>query len=374
MESGSDRKVERSANDPQVGPKADETYERWVVILAGGIGSRFWPASTPRRPKQFLALASDRPLIEDTLARARALAPAANLLVVAGAQLRPLLEKHLPQLSAEACLLEPQARGTAPALAWAAQEIIARARQPERTVMISLHSDHVIRPLERFLSTLERATEGAARHDRLLTVGVTPTRPETGYGYIEAGQALGPALLEVRRFVEKPDRQTAEGYLKQGNYLWNSGIFVWRPQLLLAELETRTPELAGQLDRLRAGDVQGFFAGVPTLTIDHGLMERSSRIAVVEAEFDWDDVGAWPALLRVRDRDADGNLCVGIAHALDCEGTLVWAEDGPIVACGVSDLVLVRASGITFVAPRERTVDLKSLLQRLPPGLQEGES
>ncbi len=347
-------------------------FERWVVLLAGGIGSRFWPASTPRRPKQFLPLAGSRPLIVETVERARALADASRVLIVAGAHLRPLLEQYLPDFAGEGLLLEPQAKGTAPALAWAASEIIARAERPDRTVMLSLHSDHVIRPLDRFVATLEGAIEVAGRSDRLLTVGVPPTRPETGYGYIEVGDPLTPGAFEVRRFVEKPDRETAAGYLAQGGFLWNSGMFVWRPQVLLAELAAHTPELADELERLREADVPGFFARVPALTIDYGLMERSPNIAVVKGGFDWDDIGAWAALLRVRDRDTQGNLLVGDAHASECGETLIWAEDGPVVAFGVHDLVIVRASGITFVAPRERAVDLKQMLAGLPEQLRSG--
>jgi mannose-1-phosphate guanylyltransferase len=351
----------------------DAGFERWVVILAGGIGSRFWPASTPARPKQFLPLATERPLIVDTVDRARALAPAANVLIVAGQHLRPHLERYLPDIPTDQLLLEPQARGTAPALAWAAQEIVNRAKDPERAVMVSLHSDHVIRPLEGFVTTLERAVDGAGRLGRLLTIGIPPSRPETGYGYIELGHELSPGVLEVERFVEKPDRQTARAYIEKGSFVWNSGIFVWKPGTLLAELGENTPELSGELERLTADDVAGFFANVPTLTIDRGLMERSPNIAAVKAEFEWDDVGAWAALMRVRPRDAGGNLLVGEASAFECEGSLLWAEDGPVVALGMDDVVVVRSSGITFVAPLARVDQLKKLLEALPDELRDGE-
>lgn len=351
---------------------SENDFERWIVLLAGGIGSRFWPASTPQRPKQFLPLGSERPLIVETLERARALAPLANLLVVAGEHLQPLIRSQLADLPSEQLLLEPQAKGTAPALAWAAEEIHARAARPERAVMVSLHTDHVIRPLDRFISTLERAVQAAGVTDRLLTVGVRPTRPETGYGYIEVGDSLTPGTFQVRGFVEKPDRATAESYLARGGFLWNSGMFVWRPQILLAELGAHTPELAEHLAKLSDGDISGFFAAVSPLTIDYGLMERSPNIAVVEAEFDWDDVGAWAALMRVRARDHEGNLLIGNAHAVDCRDTLVWAEDGTVVVFGLSDVVVVRASGITFVVPRDRVEELKELLAALPPELGEG--
>jgi len=352
--------------------KVTSGFECWVVILAGGIGSRFWPASTPNRPKQLLPLATARPLVVDTVERACALASTDNILIVAGEHLRPHLAHHLPELAPEQLLCEPQARGTAPALAWAAQEIISRSGQAEQTVMVSLHSDHVIRPLDGFVSTLQKAMDGALGLDRLLTIGVPPSRPEIGFGYIKVGDAIGSSVLQVERFVEKPNRETAEAYLAQGDFLWNSGTFVWRPQVLIDELGAHTPELAGQLPRLSSGDTAGFFANVPTLTIDHGLMERSSNIAVVPAEFDWDDVGSWAALMRVRELDDQGNLLVGESHAVECQDSLLWAEDGPVVAFGLSDVVVVRSSGVTLVVPRDRAADLKTLLGELPENLREG--
>jgi len=351
---------------------AESDFERWVVLLAGGIGSRFWPASTPRRPKQFLPLVDGQPLIAQTIERAEALTPPAKVLIVAGQRLRDRLKRHLPQLPADQFLLEPQAKGTAPALAWAAHEIVRRADEPERTVMISLHSDHVIRPLDRFTDDLGRAVEAAGRLDRLLTVGIKPTRPETGYGYIQVGEPLGSDALEVKRFVEKPDEVTAKRYLDEGGFLWNSGMFVWRPQVLLAELSAHTPEVDRNMKRLWSDDVDGFFANVPSLTIDHGLMERSSNIAVVEAGFAWDDVGAWDALLRVGEPDANGNVVVGTGHVVECNDSVVWAEDGPVIAFGLSDIVLVRASGITFAMSRTRAAALKDLLAALPPELRDG--
>lgn len=347
-------------------------FDRWIVVLAGGIGSRFWPASTRKRPKQFLPLATERPLIVETIERARSLAPANQILIVAGAHLAPHIRRHLPELDPDQLMLEPQARGTAPALAWAAHEISARADRPDAAVMISLNSDHVIRPLDKFADTLAAAIDGAGRLGRLVTLGIRPTRPETGYGYIEMGDQLAENLYAVRRFVEKPDRGTAQSYLERGGFVWNSGMFIWRPDVVRSELATHTPEIADHLGLLDAGHTAEFFSTVPNLTIDYGLMERSPNIAVVEARFEWDDVGAWSALMRVRDLDAAGNLAVGDAYAVDCQGTLLWAEDGPVVGFGLSDTVIVRASGVTFVMPRARAAELKHLLAELPDELQEG--
>jgi mannose-1-phosphate guanylyltransferase len=349
-------------------------FEIWPVLLAGGIGSRFWPASTPSRPKQFLPLLSDRPLIRETFERAADLAPAGRTLVVSSADLEELFDRHLPELPRANLLLEPHGRGTAAALGWAAREIGARAADPSRAVMVSLHSDHFIRPAESFTATVRRAVEGAGRTGRLVTLGVPPSRPETGYGYIEVGRELTTGLREVRRFVEKPDRDRAESFVRRGGFLWNSGIFVWRPDVLRREIDAHTPEMAEALERLDAGDVAGFYARTPPLTIDRGLLERSSNIAVVAAEFEWDDVGAWSSLLRTRPRDPAGNVGFGHAYLLECRDSVVWAEDGPVVTFALDGIVVARASGITFVAPLERAAELKDVLGRLPERLLRGEA
>ncbi len=349
-------------------------FEPWVVLLAGGIGSRFWPASTPQRPKQFLPLASSQPLIRDTLERAHKIAPAERTMIVAGEHLRSLLAEYEPDFPTNQILIEPEPRGTAAALAWAASEIVSRSERPERAVMVAMPSDHVIRPLERFVQTIERAVSGAGSHGKLLTVGVRPSRPETGYGYIQVGEALDEKIFSVVRFVEKPDLETAQDYLTRGGFLWNSGIFIWRPEVLLDELEAHTREIADQLSHLERGDVPAFFGAVPAgLTIDYGLMERSSNMAVVEAEFEWDDVGSWGALVRVRETDADGNVSMGSATIVECNDSIIWAEDGPVVGFGLERLIVARASGITFVAPLDRADDLKKLLEQLPDSFKRGE-
>jgi mannose-1-phosphate guanylyltransferase len=221
---------------------------------------------------------------------------------------------------------------------------------------------------------LSRAAALSVRHQRLFTIGAVPTRPETGYGYIAPGQALAgdSDAHEVERFVEKPDRATAEQYIAAG-CLWNTGIFVWPAALLLAELRAHTPELAGLFPLLDQGDVKAFFERAPSLSIDEGLLERSHAVGVMRASFAWDDVGAWDAVGRTRTGDEDGNVAEGDAHFVDARNNIAWADDGSIVVFGADDLVVVRSGGITFVAPRERTPDLKKLLAELPDRLVTGE-
>lgn len=354
-------------------PQAESPPHLWAVILAGGIGSRFWPASTPSTPKQLLKLASDQPLIRDTYDRIVPLVPAERLRILTGGHLADPILAALPELGPGNLLLEPRAAGTAPVLAWAAAEI--ERRDPD-AVMISLHADHVIAPPERFRESLRRTAELALAHRRLFTLGAKPTRPETGYGYIRVGEALdgddGNAEngYVVAEFVEKPDLEVAKSYLDDGRFLWNTGLFVWRVADLLDELERHTPELAELIPILRAGGVEEFFRRVPSLSIDEGLLERSDRVGVVPAGFDWDDIGAWDAMLRTHERDPNGNVVVGEAYAVESRGTVLYSDGGPVVAFGVDDLVVVRTAGVTFVTRRERSPDLKALLANLPDRLR----
>jgi mannose-1-phosphate guanylyltransferase len=341
----------------------------WVVILAGGVGSRFWPVSTPARPKQILPLASSRPLITDTIERIRPLVPLARVRILTGAEYVSPIGRAVDGLTRRNFLVEPRARGTAPALIWAAHYL---ARRDPDAIMVSLHADHVIRPEARFRDVLTRAAGAAARHARLFTLGVRPDRPETGYGYIRVGTALDDGVHAVDAFVEKPDADTARAYVGSGHYLWNSGIFVWRARILLEEVRAVAPELAGLLPLLDADDAEEFFGVAPRISIDEAVLERSERVGVLEATFEWDDVGTWDAVGRARPTDEDGNVVEGAATFVDSGGCVVWNEcEEPVVLFGARDLVVVRVDGVTLVMPRERAADLKSLLDALPTGVRE---
>jgi mannose-1-phosphate guanylyltransferase len=339
----------------------------WVVILAGGVGSRFWPVSTPVRPKQLLPLAGDSPLIQQTVERIRPLVPDARVRILTGERLAVPILGAVPGLTNDNLLLEPQAKGTAPVLVWAAHEIV---RHDPDAVMISLHADHVIEPASVFVDQLRHVAAASAQHGRLFTIGAIPDRPETGYGYIHPGNRIEGAAgcLDVDAFVEKPEAETAKRYVAEG-YLWNTGLFVWPAALLLDEIRTHTPEVATHIHFLDEDRVADYFAAVPVVTIDEGLLERSGRIAVARANFRWDDVGAWDAVARTRETDARGNVAVGNAHLVDSDDCIAWADDGAVVVYGANDLIVVRSAGITFVAPRERAPHLKKLLSELPDSI-----
>lgn len=335
---------------------------RYAVILAGGVGSRFWPASTPDRPKQLLPLGSPRPLILDTVERARRLVGPERVRVLSGSDLVEPFLRAVPGLGREHFLLEPVARSTAPVLVRAAAEI--EARDPG-AIMISLHADHAIEPFDSFRETIDRAAAAVRRRGSLVCIGIEPTRPETGYGYILAGEERDPGVHAADRFVEKPDAETARGYASDGRHLWNTGIFVWRARDLLAAARRWTRELARAFPLLDAGDVEGFFRAAEPVSVDVGVLERADGVEVARATFSWDDVGTWAALARTRERDASGNAVVGSARVVDGADNVVWSEDGRVVLFGVRDLVVVRSGFETLVTTRDRAPELKRLLERL---------
>ena len=338
----------------------------WAVVLAGGSGTRFWPLSSPGRPKQLLPLAGARSTAEETFDRLAGFIPASRTLLVAGAAIAPLLIERL-HLDPRNVLVEPRAASTGPALVWATWE--ARRRDPGAAV-ISLHADWVVGDPAAFARTAGSALEAARKHDRLVTVGIVPSRPETGYGYIVPGPPLDRGTRMVARFAEKPEASAALDLMAEGA-LWNSGLFAWTASRLLAEVTQHTPEVARGLPRLEAGDVAGFFEAVTAISIDVGVLERSEQVAVVPGHFDWDDVGSWEALSRVRPRDKNGNITVGPVLLNEASDCIVWSDGMPVVISGLADVVVVQANGRVLVMARSQAADLKRILDALPPEVRE---
>ena len=341
----------------------------WVVVLAGGVGSRFWPLSTPRRPKQLLPLVTDQPLLVDAVSRLRPMAPASQTLILTNASLVPAIGEVLPDIPRANLVAEPKPSGTAAALAWAALRI--RERAGDAAVMISVHADWAVRDADRFRKTLRAAALASVRHESLLTVGVVPSRPDPGFGYIQPDGEVDSSVHRVARFIEKPDRARAEQMCRDG-YLWNSGIFVWRVGDFIAELRAHTPEIAPAMEA-HGDDVGAFFNAVKPISVDVGVLERSSRVMVMAGDFGWDDVGTWGALRRVRTADAAGNAMSGRAHAVDARGNVVHAEGSEVVLYGVSDLVVVARDGLVLVTTVDRSSDLKTLVEALPETVRERE-
>jgi mannose-1-phosphate guanylyltransferase len=342
---------------------------RWAVVLAGGSGTRFWPLSTPQNPKQLLPLTGSTSTAEESIDRLAGLVPKERILVVTGAGLADRLRERL-KLPASNILVEPRAASTAPALIWATAE--AQRRDPDAEVL-SLHADWAIGDGAAFRRTADMALTTARRYERLVTVGVVPSRPETGYGYIVPGPPLGDSARMVARFSEKPDAATALDLMAAGA-LWNSGLFAWTAERLLLEAEAHTPEIAPHLPALRSGDVERFFREVTPISIDVGLLERSGSVAVVSGDFAWDDIGTWQALTRVRPKDPSGNVVVGSAFTHESEDCIIWSDRDTVVLSGVRDLIVVQANGRILVMPADRAASMKQLLDALPPDIRDVKS
>jgi mannose-1-phosphate guanylyltransferase len=337
---------------------------RWAVVLAGGIGSRFWPLSTPERPKQLLPLVTDKPLLRDTVDRLRPIVDPAHTLILTNSSLTKPISALLRELPRENILEEPRPAGTAAALTWAALSI--ERRDGRDATMLCVHADWAIGDDAGFREALLNAEEVAITGGSLVTVGIVPTRADPGFGYIQPADPGNAS--RVKQFVEKPDRARAEKMRNDG-FLWNSGIFVWRVGDFLDEVEHHTPELAVAVAHSREGSAAQFFASVVIpVSVDVGVLERSDKVMVVPGDFGWDDVGTWTALSRVRNKDDAGNVASGDAHLLDSSNNVVHCDSGQVVMYGVNDLVVVVKAGLTLVTTTDKASDLKRLVESLTAG------
>jgi mannose-1-phosphate guanylyltransferase len=349
----------------------------YAVIMAGGSGTRFWPLSRNDRPKQFLSIVGDSSMLRQTWDRCVALVgDPARVLVVTGQKYAALTAEQLPELSPDNLLAEPEARNTAPCLAWAAAEL--RRRDPE-ALMLVFPADHVIEDTEGLRASAAAAC-AAARTGALVTFGVPPRYPETGYGYVEVGAALEldseVPVRHVEAFREKPDAATAAEYVSAGRFLWNSGMFVWSAEALLSAMQEHLPEADSAAAEMVAAEDESAraaaYARMPATSIDYGIMEPASNVACVEARFDWSDVGSWEALAELLPADADGNMTRGRVVALDATGNLVHAPGETVALLGVERLAVVRVGDVLLVADLERSQDIKALRDRVAEeGLEE---
>ncbi len=349
---------------------------RFVVIMAGGRGERFWPLSRLSRPKHLLPIVGDSPMLTQTVDRLAGLVPAQNILVITNREQVAAVTEAVPSLPRENVIAEPVGRDTAAAVGLAA--VLVKQRDPE-AVFAMLPADHVIHDRAGFQRILERAFLLAERRDVLVTIGIQPTEPATGYGYLQRGEILEnigdrPAYA-VRRFVEKPDLATAETYLASGDFLWNAGMFVWRVGVIEAALRRHTPDLAkglrGMENDLAAGrpldDVlEAAYAGLQKISIDYAVMEKADNVATVESAFDWDDVGSWPASARHFPADDRGNVVRGDAVMENAGNNIVIGQKGKLIAAlGVEDLIIVQTGDATLVCRRDQAQNIKSLVKRL---------
>ncbi len=345
------------------------------VLLAGGSGTRLWPLSVKSRPKQFLPLSERGSLISQTAERLKGLVTSDHLWAVCGKNHIENLKRHVSEIPLSNILIEPQAKNTAPALALAAVQIAAR--DPE-AVMIVLPADHWIPEEDQaiFVKNLSCAIRVATDKKALVTLGIPPQTPATGFGYMERGEALEikeGSCFKVRAFHEKPDATTAEDYLEKGGYFWNSGIFVWTADVFLKELKRFQPEMAEKFAKLAEKIASPefpdllakIFAEVENISVDYALMEKAETVLMVPAQFAWDDVGGLASLSQILEVDKNGNHFQGEVYALNSKENLVMAETRPVSLIGVENMIVVEANGAVLVLPKDRAQEVRDLVQYL---------
>ena len=351
-----------------------ENRDRYAVILAGGQGKRFWPLSNSRHPKQLLRLLGERTMLQMAVDRISESMPIENILVLTNQSLVDASRAAAPELPPENIIGEPVGRDTAPAVALSCALI---AERNPKAVFSILTADQVMKQIPLFRKTIEEAGNIAAAEEVIVTIGIQPREASTSFGYIETAEEYesrsGIDFLKAKRFVEKPDIDTARQYIECGNYLWNAGMFIWSADTLYKGLERHSPHLAGMIDRLRpaVGEndfierVKNEYSRLEKISIDYALMEKSENIVVARGTFEWDDLGSWPALANHIDPDPDGNVIVGDLASIDAKSNIVYSQDRLTALIGVEGLVVVQAEGVTLVCPRERAQDVKRMVNKL---------
>jgi len=341
-----------------------------AVIMAGGRGERFWPKSRNASPKQFLSLTKDgETMIQKTVKRLMPIVKAEDVYIVTNAAYTELVREQLPDIPEENILAEPCARNTAPCIAFAAAVI---GRKYEDAVMLVLPSDHLIGYEDIYINTLKKAVRAAENGKNLVTIGITPEYPETGYGYINFGAEKGD-VYEVERFVEKPDLPTAKKYLASGKYLWNSGMFVWKVSSIMANLRELMPDIyEGALRIGEAFGTPGFtevlakeFSAFRSESVDFGIMEKADNIYTIPGSFGWDDVGSWLAVERINETDDDHNFIDGDVVTVDTKRTTVCGGKRLVAAIGTRDLIIVDTDDVLLVCSKNNTQDVKKVIAQL---------
>lgn len=346
-----------------------------VVIMAGGRGERFWPRSRKKLPKQLLSLTGDgKTMIQLTVDRVKSLVEYDNIYIVTNEDFADIISYQLPQLPTENILIEPVGKNTAPCIGLAAVHI---AKKEKDAVMLILPSDHLIQNEEKFINTLKSGVEMAKKDENILTLGIVPNYPETGYGYINFGNKIDEigenSIYKVTKFVEKPSIEKAQEYMNSGNYLWNSGMFIWKASTILDNIEKYMPDLHKGLKEIEnsigtykeAEVLKNEFNKFESISIDYGIMEHADKIFTIPGSFGWDDVGSWTALERISDMDTEGNVVQGNIISVDTKGCIFQGSEKLIAAVGVENLVVVDTDDATLICAKDKCQDIKKLLSEI---------
>lgn len=350
----------------------------YAVIMAGGVGTRFWPQSRQSKPKQFLNFFGDRSLLQNTVDRIKSLIPADRILIITNERYIALVKEHVPEIPAENIIGEPVARNTAPCIALAAA-IIAE-KDPDGT-MVVLPADHYISKPDQFLNVLKAAIKTAEQGDNLVTIGIKPHRPETGYGYIQFDETQthtynSISVHNVVTFAEKPDLETAIQFVDSGDFLWNSGMFVWKARTILSEMESLLPQIYKQTeifrddlirDGLQKKSVNQFYQNCISISIDYGVMEKARTVFVVAGDFGWNDVGSWMAVYELEDKDSDGNvLRIENARMINSGNCYVSSDSNRLIAVvGLQGVTIVDTDDALLVCRLEASQDVKKVVESL---------
>ncbi len=344
------------------------------VIMAGGSGTRFWPKSRKSKPKQLQNIFSKRTMIQETLDRIKPLIDTNNTLIITGRSHAEELKKQVPEIPDQNIIIEPVGRNTAPCIGLAALYI---KRKDPQGVMAVLASDHLIKDEKEFLNLLSVAKMVAEEKGYLITLGIRPKKPETGYGYIQYGEEIlainNKKIFKVNRFIEKPKKEVAEGFLSSGNYLWNSGMFIWKADTILNMIEIHLPELYQGLMRIdnvistdkERDTIEEVYSGIESISIDYGIMEKAKYVAVIPCDPGWSDVGCWNSIPEVLPCDEDGNVIIGKHIGIDTSGSIIHAPHKLIATIGIKDMIIIETEDALLICPRERGEDVKKMVETM---------
>ncbi|EGG32425.1 mannose-1-phosphate guanylyltransferase [Paenibacillus sp. HGF5] len=344
------------------------------VLMAGGKGERFWPKSRTNLPKQFLNISGNKSMIQQSIERLEKLIDITRVFVVTNGLYAELIKAQIPHLPHDNIIIEPIGRNTAPCIGLAS--IVIEEKFPDST-MVVLPSDHIIENEEGFIKILKTGIEVAQDNKSLVTLGIKPSYPETGYGYIESTQEKlyinDLEVFKVNKFVEKPDLEAAEKYLEAGNFYWNSGIFIWRTEVIRSYFKIFMPEVHDVLETMKNGFkflnrneiIESEFIKMPDQSIDYGIMEKVDDIFVIPCVFGWDDVGSWTALERINDLDEHGNVIRGNILNLDTKRCIIESNGKLIATLGIEDLIVVDTEDVTLICAKDKAQEVKTLLKEL---------
>lgn len=346
----------------------------YTLIMAGGSGTRFWPRSKTQKPKQYLNIFGESSLLQDTIERFATFTEKENIYIVSSANQAKVLEEQTPMLPKQNLIYEPIGRNTLPCIGLAA--MYAERENPDGIMVVS-PSDHLITNNQLFEETVLAAVKIADERNGIVTIGITPSYPATGYGYVETKEDITGdekiAQFKVERFVEKPDEKTASEYLKQGGFYWNSGLFVFKVSVFLEAVEKFAPELYADLRKIQADfgnptyeeTLDTIYRAVKGISVDYGIMEHADNIFLVEGNFDWNDLGSWESVYLTDEKDENGNAGAGEALLVDTKNSYVYSDEKLIAVVGLEDVIVVQDGNTTLVCKRDKAEDVKKIVEQL---------